>query len=223
MPTPRSARRVLVAKGHRLTASNRRTRCRSSDSRTKGDTSISPEVLDHHQIASILNQLLDRDGVSEDIHLFNEKLREWEDYYNYHRPKWRPGRPTAVRAPAGKNERGPVTEGLRTYSHPCDRNGPRSSGGAARNRTGDGGFADRAENTDVADSSCFLVGPIPSCSLVFGRCGSQVVPKPVLLRSALDSHVLLIRSNNSAVRFGPFSSLRRCKPVVRRGGFKSGA
>ena len=20
------------------------------------------------------------------IHLFNEKLREWEDYYNYHRP-----------------------------------------------------------------------------------------------------------------------------------------
>jgi transposase InsO family protein len=31
-------------------------------------------------------QLLDRDGVSDDIHLFNEKLREWEDYYNYHRP-----------------------------------------------------------------------------------------------------------------------------------------
>jgi transposase InsO family protein len=31
-------------------------------------------------------QLLDKDGVSEDIHLFNEKLREWEDYYNYHRP-----------------------------------------------------------------------------------------------------------------------------------------
>jgi transposase InsO family protein len=31
-------------------------------------------------------QLLDRDGVSDDIHLFNDKLREWEDYYNYHRP-----------------------------------------------------------------------------------------------------------------------------------------
>jgi hypothetical protein len=29
-------------------------------------------------------QLLDHDGVSDDIHLFNEKLREWEDYYNYH-------------------------------------------------------------------------------------------------------------------------------------------
>jgi transposase InsO family protein len=24
--------------------------------------------------------------VADDIHLFNEKLREWEDYYNYHRP-----------------------------------------------------------------------------------------------------------------------------------------
>jgi transposase InsO family protein len=31
-------------------------------------------------------QMLDKDGISDDIHLFNEKLREWEDYYNYHRP-----------------------------------------------------------------------------------------------------------------------------------------
>jgi transposase InsO family protein len=31
-------------------------------------------------------QLLDKDGVTDDIHLFNEKVREWEDYYNYHRP-----------------------------------------------------------------------------------------------------------------------------------------
>ena len=30
-------------------------------------------------------QLLDQGGVTDDIHLFNEKLREWEDYYNYHR------------------------------------------------------------------------------------------------------------------------------------------
>jgi len=30
-------------------------------------------------------QLLDRDGVTDNIHLFNSKLREWEDYYNYHR------------------------------------------------------------------------------------------------------------------------------------------
>lgn len=31
-------------------------------------------------------QLLDRGDVTDDIHLFNDKLREWEDYYNYHRP-----------------------------------------------------------------------------------------------------------------------------------------
>jgi transposase InsO family protein len=31
-------------------------------------------------------QLLDQDGITDDIHLFNDKLREWEDYYNYHRP-----------------------------------------------------------------------------------------------------------------------------------------
>ena len=31
-------------------------------------------------------QLLDKGGVTDDIHLFNDKLREWEDYYNYHRP-----------------------------------------------------------------------------------------------------------------------------------------
>jgi transposase InsO family protein len=31
-------------------------------------------------------QLLDKNGVADDIHLFNQKLREWEDYYNYHRP-----------------------------------------------------------------------------------------------------------------------------------------
>jgi transposase InsO family protein len=31
-------------------------------------------------------QLLDQDGITDDIQLFNEKLREWEDYYNYHRP-----------------------------------------------------------------------------------------------------------------------------------------
>ncbi len=31
-------------------------------------------------------QLLDKDGISDDIHLFNEKLREWENYYNFDRP-----------------------------------------------------------------------------------------------------------------------------------------
>jgi len=32
-------------------------------------------------------QILDQDGITDDIHLFNENLREWEDYYNYHRPQ----------------------------------------------------------------------------------------------------------------------------------------
>ena len=27
-----------------------------------------------------------KDGIADDIHLFNAKLREWEDYYNYNRP-----------------------------------------------------------------------------------------------------------------------------------------
>lgn len=31
-------------------------------------------------------QLLDKNGIADNIHLFNDKLREWEDYYNYHRP-----------------------------------------------------------------------------------------------------------------------------------------
>jgi len=40
----------------------------------------------HRVDAQEFYQLLDQDGISDDIHLFNEKLREWEDYYNYHRP-----------------------------------------------------------------------------------------------------------------------------------------
>ena len=31
-------------------------------------------------------QLLDKNGITDDIHLFNERLREWEHYYNYDRP-----------------------------------------------------------------------------------------------------------------------------------------
>ena len=40
----------------------------------------------HRVDAQEFYQLLDQKGISDDIHLFNEKLREWEDYYNYHRP-----------------------------------------------------------------------------------------------------------------------------------------
>src|SRR6202008_2716979 len=32
-------------------------------------------------------RLLDKDGITANIHLFNEKLPEREDYYNYHRPQ----------------------------------------------------------------------------------------------------------------------------------------
>ena len=31
-------------------------------------------------------QLLDKDGIMDNIHLFNKKLSEWENYYNFHRP-----------------------------------------------------------------------------------------------------------------------------------------
>ena len=40
----------------------------------------------HRLDAQEFYRLLDRDGIADDIHLFNDKLREWEDYYNYHRP-----------------------------------------------------------------------------------------------------------------------------------------
>jgi transposase InsO family protein len=31
-------------------------------------------------------QLLDKDGISDNVIIYNKKLREWEDYYNFHRP-----------------------------------------------------------------------------------------------------------------------------------------
>ena len=36
-------------------------------------------------------QMLDQGGISDDIYLFNEKVREWEDYYNYHPSSRCPG------------------------------------------------------------------------------------------------------------------------------------
>ena len=40
----------------------------------------------HRVDAQEFYQLLDQGGIADDIQLFNEKLREWENYYNYHRP-----------------------------------------------------------------------------------------------------------------------------------------
>ena len=49
-------------------------------------------------------QLLDKHGIADDIHLFNEKLREWEDYYNYHRPHGALGRTDPERTARGEDE-----------------------------------------------------------------------------------------------------------------------
>jgi transposase InsO family protein len=51
------------------------------------DAAIKRKVERSHRVDNQeFYQLLDRHGISDDIHLFNQKLREWEDYYNYHRP-----------------------------------------------------------------------------------------------------------------------------------------
>lgn len=42
--------------------------------------------LSHRVDEQEFYQLLGKDGVADDIRLFNNKLREWEDYYNYDRP-----------------------------------------------------------------------------------------------------------------------------------------
>ena len=49
-------------------------------------------------------QLLDKDGIADDIHLFNDKLREWG-------PLW----PNPIRAPHGKIQCQSVNEVLRPY------------------------------------------------------------------------------------------------------------
>ena len=39
------------------------------------------EAAGGHRLQLDVKQLLNWHGVSDDIHLFNQKLREWEDYY----------------------------------------------------------------------------------------------------------------------------------------------
>jgi transposase InsO family protein len=84
-------------------------------------------------------QLLDQAGISDDIHLFNEKLREWEDYYNYHRPHGAQGDGGGIGAdasqsaargarahtvqdavdndPVGLTQRGPSRDGRHVLGH----------------------------------------------------------------------------------------------------------
>ena len=40
----------------------------------------------HRVDAQEFYQLLDKKGITDSIELFNEKLREWEDHYNYYPP-----------------------------------------------------------------------------------------------------------------------------------------
>jgi len=48
---------------------------------------LNGKVERSHRIdAQEFYQLLDKDGISDNIILYNEKLKEWEDYYNLHRP-----------------------------------------------------------------------------------------------------------------------------------------
>jgi hypothetical protein len=54
-------------------------------------------------------QLLDKDGIADDIHLFNDKLREWEDYYNY---PWSPRWANSIRTASGKNQCQCGTDGI---------------------------------------------------------------------------------------------------------------
>jgi transposase InsO family protein len=60
----------------------------------------------HRIDAQEFYQLLDKDGVTDDIHLFNEKLREWEDYYNYHRPHGAPDGQTLYERRVAKTKAG---------------------------------------------------------------------------------------------------------------------
>jgi transposase InsO family protein len=46
----------------------------------------SPKATQFLKRPTFLIEILDKDGIADDIHLFNDKLRKWEDYHNYHRP-----------------------------------------------------------------------------------------------------------------------------------------
>jgi transposase InsO family protein len=62
-------------------------------------------------------QLLDQDGIGDDIHLFNDKLREWGRLLQLPPAPRRPRRANALRAaPGEKNLSQGVTEVLRTYT-----------------------------------------------------------------------------------------------------------
>ena len=65
----------------------RRISLRATTLRRTNQTYLNGKVERSHRVdQQEFYQLLDKNGIADDIHLFNDKLREWEDYYNYHRP-----------------------------------------------------------------------------------------------------------------------------------------
>ena len=69
-------------------------------------------------------QLLDRDGITDDIHLFNAKLKEWEDYYTTtDRTEPWTVRPLRAARPKRERECHPPCENPHTIptSSPCGR------------------------------------------------------------------------------------------------------
>ena len=81
VPTDNGAEFQATFHGHLETRDVRHGYIRPRSPHLNGKVERSHRVDDQE-----FDQLLDRDGVTDDIHLFNEKLREWEDYDNYHRP-----------------------------------------------------------------------------------------------------------------------------------------
>jgi hypothetical protein len=80
---------VLVARA--TEGSSPRTQSDRSSSRQKSAactiaTTASPRSHGWRPYDQEFYQLLDAAGIRDDIHLFNQKLREWEDYSHYHRP-----------------------------------------------------------------------------------------------------------------------------------------
>ena len=55
-----------------------------------------PFERSHRIYAEEFYRLLDG-VIIDDTKIFNNKLQEWEDYYNYHRPRRRPRRPNPLR------------------------------------------------------------------------------------------------------------------------------
>jgi transposase InsO family protein len=54
-------------------------------------------------------KLLNLYGIADDIHLINAWLREWEDYYDYHRPRGALYGHIPIRAASGKDHSRRVT------------------------------------------------------------------------------------------------------------------